>query len=136
MHIAVFIADRNVLTQRKCVSPKPVTGLIIVNPVRVIVKHPACMFCSAWLVDEASNLIAVAGPEPTHATMVALLLPKVRIDMALCVKGRNEFIAVVAGTIGEFLRPRKIESDTFECVGQRHEMTSGFSMRGCVPNRD
>ena len=103
MHIAVFITERNVLTQRKCVSPEPVTGLIVVDPVRVIVKHPACMFRAAWLVDEASNLIILPGPEPTHATMVALLLPKVRVDMALGVKGRNEFIAVVAGTFGEFL---------------------------------
>jgi hypothetical protein len=54
-------------------------------------------------VHQAADLLVRTVPEPPHAAVLALLLPKQRIDMSLSVERRHEFVAVARRPRGKLL---------------------------------
>jgi hypothetical protein len=75
-------------------------------------------------VDEATDLVVLALPEPAHSAIVPVLVPEMGIDVPDRVEGRHEFVTMMPGASGKFLRPRQIEADALERMWQRHERTS------------
>ena len=54
---------------------KAVSGLVIVDPVAIVVEHPAGVLLTAWLMDDLADLIVFALPEPAHPAVVAMRSP-------------------------------------------------------------
>jgi hypothetical protein len=81
---------------------KAVSGLVVVDPITIVIEHPAGVFLTAWLVDDPADLIVFALPEPAHPAVVAMRLPERCIDMAFGIKRSHEFISVLGGAGGEF----------------------------------
>jgi hypothetical protein len=48
--------------------------------------------------------------------MAAMLMPKLRIDVSVRIKGRYKLVAVPSRSIGKFFRAGEIEPDTLEIV--------------------
>jgi hypothetical protein len=74
------------------------------------------MLRTARLVNQEADLIVLAVPEASHATMIAMLMPQLRINVPLCIKWRHEFIAVPRRPVGKLFRAGEIEPDTLEIV--------------------
>ena len=71
------------------------------------------MLRTARLVQQMSNLF-LAAPETAHAAIVAMLAPKRRVDMAVAIERRHEFVAVPGRSGRKFLGARDLEPNAFE----------------------
>jgi hypothetical protein len=99
----ILVADCHILAWCKNMRSKAVSGLVIVDPVAIVVEHPAGVFLTARFVDDPADLIVFALPEPADPAMVAMRLPKRCVDMAFGIKRNREFIPVLGGAGGKFL---------------------------------
>jgi len=54
---------------------KAVSGLVIVDPIAIVVENPAGVFLTAWLMNDPADLIVFAPPEPAYPAVVAMRLP-------------------------------------------------------------
>src|SRR5438876_4193766 len=95
-----------------------VARFVVICSAGVVIENPPRMLCAAWLVGQLTDLFVLTVPEPAHATMRAMLLPKLEIDMTLAVERCYEFIAMARGAFRELPRAREVEPDTFEGMRQ------------------
>src|SRR6266545_3272145 len=94
---------------------------VVVGSGRVIVKYPSGMLRPAGLVNDAADLFVRSVPEPAHATMVAMRLPELRVDVTFGIERGDELVAVPGRSGRKFLRPCEVELDALEGMGQCHE---------------
>ncbi len=125
MHLAVLVADRDIFADPEGMAAEAVAGFVVVLGGVVIVENPARVLGAAGLVNELTELVVLAAPEPPHAAIGPVLAPEFDIDMVVVVERGDELIAVLGRTVGEFLRTRQVEADALELVRQtRHERNS------------
>jgi hypothetical protein len=74
---------------------KAISRFIIVSPGRIVIEYPSCVLCTAGFVDKMPDLLIVTIPKPAYPTVLAVLLPQLRVDMSIGVERCNEFIAVI-----------------------------------------
>jgi hypothetical protein len=82
-------------------------------PLGIVVEHPPGMLGTTRLMDQASGLVLFALPKSANATLVAMSLPSLGIDMSLGVQRSNELIAVILRSFRMLLRAGKLEADRF-----------------------
>jgi hypothetical protein len=70
---------------------------------------------------KSPDFFIFAVPKPAHPAMLAVLLPQVRVDMALTIERRHELVSMARGAHRKLLGSSKFEPDALEHVGQRHE---------------
>jgi hypothetical protein len=75
--------------------PKAVSRLVVIGCARIIVEYPASVLCAAGFVDEPTDLVLVVVPKPADHAILAVLVPKLRVDVPCAVKWRHKLIPVV-----------------------------------------
>ena len=95
VQFAAFIGDRDILARCKLMGAEAIARLVVIIPLRIVVEHPPGMLGASGLMDQASGLVLLALPESANATLVAMGLPSLGIDMSLGVQRSNELIAVI-----------------------------------------
>jgi hypothetical protein len=95
VQFAAFIGDRNIFAGCKFVRSEAIAGLVVIVPIGIVVEHPAGMLSPARLMDQVSDLVVLSLPKSANATLVAMGLPSLGIDMSLGVQRSNELIAVI-----------------------------------------
>src|SRR5215470_19614912 len=114
VHVAVLVADRDILAGPEGMRAEPVAGLVVVLRGLVVVEDPAGMLPTARLVDQEANLVRIAVPEPPHPAMRPMLAPQLDIDMPGAVERRDELVAVARRPAGKFLGAGEVEPDALE----------------------
>jgi hypothetical protein len=71
-----------------------VPGFIVVIFAGIVVENPACVLRAAGLVDETADFVVLARSKSANPTVVTILLPEDRIDVALGIERRDKIIAV------------------------------------------
>jgi len=87
MHLALFVANRNVFARLENMRAEAITTFVIGIRGLVVVEHPASVLRSARPVDEEAVFIRLAFPKSSYAAMIAMLLPELGIDMTLLSSG-------------------------------------------------
>src|SRR6516165_3454008 len=105
----------------KGMRAESVTGFVVVRCARIVIEYPPRVLRPTRLVRKSPDFFIFAVPKPAHPAMPAVLLPQVRVDMALAIERRYEFIAMARGAHRKLLGSSKFEPDALEHVGQRHE---------------
>src|SRR5450631_1831518 len=90
--VVVVIADRDIFARNEDMGAEAIAGFVVVG-CRIVLKDPKRMLRAARLVHEMTGLVVVA-PEAPHATLLAVLLPELGIDMAVGIERSDKFIAV------------------------------------------
>lgn len=106
-----------------------VSGFVIISAGGIVVEHPAGVLGAAGFVDEPPDLLVVPVPEPADATMLAVLLPEMRVYVSLGVERSHELIAMAGRAGWKFLQSSEMERDALEDVRQYHKIAlrSGHS---------
>ena len=100
MHLAFFIANRDILTRPENVRAETVTALVIGIRSLVIVEHPAPVLLTARLVDKKAVLILLTFPKSSDAAMIPVLFPELDVDMTIAVERRHEFVSIARSPWG------------------------------------
>jgi hypothetical protein len=79
---------------------KAITGLIVIASALIIIEYPAGTFVSAESMHQPADLILFLVPEPPDATIIAMLLPELCIDMSRFVQGSDQVITMPSRTGG------------------------------------
>src|SRR3954471_10736500 len=113
VQFAAFIGDRDIFAGYKLMGAEAIARLVVIIALGIVVEHPPGMLGTARLMDQASGPVLFALPKSTNATLVAMGLPSLRIDMSLGVQRSNELIAVILRSFRMLLRAGKLEADRF-----------------------
>ena len=100
MHLALFVANRNVFARLENMRAEAITTFVIGIRGLVVVEHPASVLRSARPVDEEAVFIRLAFPKSSYAAMIAMLLPELGIDMTFIVERSYEFIPMSRRALG------------------------------------
>src|SRR5580700_4970636 len=117
MHLVILVADRDVFARHEGVRTEAIARFVVLIARRAVVEHPTGMLLASRAVDELSNLLFIA-PESAYPAVVAVLAPKLRIDVAFGVKWGNELVSVPRRTRRELLRAGEVEPDALEHMRQ------------------
>ena len=111
-------ADRDIFAIAKGVIAETIASLVVVLRSLVVVEDPTGVLGAARLVHQAADLVVLVVPEPAHAAVLTILVPQLRIYAPIGAERGDELVAVLGGTVGEFLRAREIEPNALEHVRQ------------------
>jgi len=121
MKFAAMVANRDVFSGRNGVRTEAVARLFVIIVAHVaVIEHPTCVFCSARLVNKATDCVLLTIPESANATFFLVLPPEFGIDMTVLVKRSDQIVTMAGRARGEFLGSRKLESDVLERVLRFH----------------
>ena len=114
VQFAAFIGDRDIFAGCKLMGAEAIARLVVIIALGIVVEHPPGMLGTTRLMDQASGLVLLTLPKSANATLVAMGLPSLGIDMSLGVQRSNELIAVILRSSRMLLRARKLEADRFQ----------------------
>lgn len=117
MHVAVFVADRDVFTRLEGVRGKPVARLVVLRGGLVIIEYPTAVLRPPRLVHQPTDPLVLA-PKPAHTAMLSMPAPEVHIDVSVRSKRGDELVTMLRGSGREFLRTGEVEADALELVRQ------------------
>src|SRR4051812_7590402 len=81
VQFAAFIGDRNIFAGCKLMGAEAIARLVVIIPLGIVVEHPPGMLGTTRLMDQASGLVLFALPKSANATLVAMSLPSLGIDI-------------------------------------------------------
>ena len=106
---AVLLLDRHVFPRHEGVAVEAEAGLVMAGvAVDVVVEGPHV----AALVYDVPDFLALVRPEAAYATALAQLFPRIEVDVALGVEGRNEIVAALSAALGKIMVARQFETHT------------------------
>jgi hypothetical protein len=94
MQLAVVVSDRDIFARRELVRAEAEARLVVLDALGIVVEDPAGVLGPARLVDQATDLVVLALPEPAYPATIPILVPELRVDMADRVKRRDELVAM------------------------------------------
>ena len=100
VQFAAFIGDRDIFAGCKLMGAEAIAQLVVIIALGIVVEHPPGMLGTTRLMDQASGLVLLTLPKSANATLVAMGLPSLGIDMSLGVQRSNELIAVICDPSG------------------------------------
>src|SRR5262249_9660556 len=114
VHLALFVANRNIFARTEDVSAKAVTAFVVIFRSLIVIEHPSAVLRSARPVQQEAVLIILTFRKSSHAAKIAMPFPRGDIDMAITIERSDELVAIPLGALGELLGASEIEPDTFE----------------------
>jgi hypothetical protein len=116
--VGALIAQRQVFAGYEVVRAKSISGFVIISASSVVVKNPASMLTTTWLVCEHAELFIVMTPKASHSAVIAMRLPEMKIDVPFVIERRYELIAVNTGARWKILGACKMQANSLERMGQ------------------
>src|ERR1700674_1427011 len=122
VHLPLFIADRDVFAGDESMRAEAVAGFVVLLGNVLVIEHPAGVAGTPRAMHQTPHLVRLAPPEATHAAMVAVLAPQLRIDMPVGIERGHKLVAMAGGARGKFLRAGQVEPDALEHMRQRRHV--------------
>jgi hypothetical protein len=124
MHLAVFVANGDILARAKNMRAETVSAFVVIFRRLIVVEDPSTVLRSARTMQKKAVLVILAFRKSSHAAKIAMLFPQGGIDMACTVERSGELVAVPRGALRELLGAGEVEPDTFETARQvRHGLS-------------
>ena len=93
MKLAAMVPDRYIFAGREGVQPQAEARLVILGSAATIFERPTGVLRTSRPMDEMPDGIVFVLPEPPHPAGLAMLAPKLGIDMTM-VQWGDEIIPV------------------------------------------
>jgi hypothetical protein len=75
MHLAFFVADRDIFTRTEGMRTEAVAAFIVVLGSLIVIKDPTSVLGAARPMHEEAVFIILAFRKPPHAAVIAMLFP-------------------------------------------------------------